>query len=55
MLIRLLIALVTFGLIFLILVATSVPKQHDLEVGQIATVSLFARREMLLMNTQLGY
>ena len=46
-LIRLLIALVTFGLIFLILVATSVPKQHDLEVGQIAPSTIRAPRDIV--------
>ena len=46
-LIRLIIAILTFGAVFLLLVATSVPQQHALEVGQIAPVTIKAPRDLV--------
>ena len=46
-LLRLLIAVLTFGVVFVILVSTSVPQQHALEVGQIAPVTIKAPRDIV--------
>lgn len=45
--IRLFIALMTFVAVFLILIATSVPKQHALEVGEIAPATIKAPRDIV--------
>lgn len=46
-LIRLLIAIITFAAVFVILSATSVPQQHALDVGQIAPATIKAPRDIV--------
>ncbi len=46
-LLRLFIALVTFALVFLILIATSVPRRHAFEVDQIAPATIKAPRDIV--------
>ncbi len=45
--VRILIALVTYIIVFLILAATSVPQQHALEVGQVSPVTIKAPRNIV--------